>query len=458
MFKHVYPPWHKTAQRCLFVIAAILCITLPVVYGKHKGLSSRTLGAVLGVFFAFWLVFSLAVQFLVPSPRVESSLPIYTHSPIPVPVVLHTPTRSDALPSSPAIRLHPSTAAGAAVSSPPAAVTKGARFAEPEEAPESSSRPQNNVSFQTRPRGNTTDSTNSQTYPTFAAYRQAQHVNFDAFAQRVKRAFALSQQQQQQQQELEQQELEQQKELRDQEEALKQQEQGQQGDLYLRPTNPRQNSSSSVVPAPASTGTTATGTRPRSASAASMIGDFAERIKNGALFRRPSVLNSNSSVGADGQIGNSNSNSHDAALKAGQNNNSAHSTNGSSTMLDMAGIEITVTASEDNHPQPGMNGSEADAQPPSGTTTTTTTTGAAFDPASGSSISIIEPTRSYSEGIRRTAAASTPTTATTSTESPAVATTRPRSNTRESSPLAQPSNVMTHSSSSSSSSSSQSSD
>lgn len=60
MFKHVYPPWHKTAQRCLFVIAAILCITLPVVYGKHKGISSRTLGAVLGVFFALWLVFSVS--------------------------------------------------------------------------------------------------------------------------------------------------------------------------------------------------------------------------------------------------------------------------------------------------------------------------------------------------------------------------------------------------------------
>ncbi|KAG9327186.1 hypothetical protein KVV02_000902 [Mortierella alpina] len=352
MFKHVYPPWHKTAQRCLFVMAAILCITLPVVYGRHRGISSRTLGAVLGVFFALWLVFSLAVRFLVPSPRVESSLPVYTHSPIPVPVVLHTPTRSDAIPSSPAIRLHPSTAAGAVVSSPPAAVTKGARFADAEEPPESPSRPQNNVSFQTRPRGNTTDSTNSQTYPTFAAYRQAQHVNFDAFAQRVKRAFALSQQQQ-----------EQQKELLEQEEALKQQqEQGQQqDDLYLRPTNPRHNSSSSVVPAPASTGTTTTGTRSRSASAASMIGDFAERIKNGTLFRRPSVLNSNSNsssvVVVDGQSDNSN----DAALKGGSNKNStsAHSTNGSSTLVDMAGIEITVTASEDDHPQPGiMDGSE----------------------------------------------------------------------------------------------------
>ncbi|KAF9962469.1 hypothetical protein BGZ72_004838 [Mortierella alpina] len=422
MFKHVYPPWHKTAQRCLFVIAAILCITLPVVYGRHKGISSRTLGAVLGVFFALWLVFSLAVRFLVPSPRVESSLPVYTHSPIPVPVVLHTPTRSDALPSSPAIRLHPSTAAGAAVSSPPAAVTKGARFADAEEAAESPSRPQNNVSFQTRPRGNTTDSTNSQTYPTFAAYRQAQHVNFDAFAQRVKRAFALSQQQQ-----------EQQKELRDQEEALKQQhDQGQQqDDLYLRPTNPRHNSSS-AVPVLASTGTTTTGTRSRSASAASMIGDFAERIKNGTLFRRPSVLNSSPSV-ADGQSGNSN----DAALKGVKN--STHSTHGSSTVVDTAGIEITVTASEDDHPQPGINGSEADAQQ--------ATTRAIFGPASGSSISALEPTRISFEGSRTT----TPATAIAITESPAVTTTRPRSNTRESSPLAQPSNVMTHSGSNSSS-------
>ncbi|KAF9290739.1 hypothetical protein BGZ68_006136 [Mortierella alpina] len=373
-------------------------------------------------FFARWL----AVRFLVPSPRVESSLPVYTHSPIPVPVVLHSPTRSDALPSSPAIRLHPSTAAGAAVSSPPAAVTKGARFADAEEAPESPSRPQNNVSFQTRPRGNTTDSTNSQTYPTFAAYRQAQHVNFDAFAQRVKRAFALSQQQQ-----------EQEKELRDQEEAMKQQhEQGQQGDLYLRPTNPRQNSSSSVVPAPASTGTTTSGTRSRSASAASMIGDFAERIKNGTLFRRPSVLNSNNPSVADSQS----SNSNDAALK-GSVRNSAPSTNGSSTMVDMAGIEITVTASEDDHPQPGMDGSEAGAQQP------TATTRAIIDPASGSPISVIEPTKISSEGSRT---ATPPTTLTAAATGRPVVPTRPRSNTRESSPLAQPSNVITHSSSSNS--------
>ncbi|KAK3812563.1 MAG: hypothetical protein J3R72DRAFT_498645 [Linnemannia gamsii] len=214
MLHHVYPHWHKTAQRGFFIVAAILVITLPVVYGKHHSISSKVLGSVLGVFFAIWIVFSLIVRFLVPSPIVESTLPIYTHSPIPEPVVFYSPTRSDATPAAPAIRLHPSSAA----TPRPPKTGGGARFADDTATAAGTGADTNdssaqsaihsNVTFQTRPRGNTADSTSSFAYPTFAAYRQAQHVNFDAFAQRVKRAFALSQQQQQEQQrEMEEQEL-----------------------------------------------------------------------------------------------------------------------------------------------------------------------------------------------------------------------------------------------------------
>jgi len=59
MPKHVYPAWHKTAQRAFFLVGAVLCITLPVAYGKHRSISSKVLGAVLGVFFALWLLFSV---------------------------------------------------------------------------------------------------------------------------------------------------------------------------------------------------------------------------------------------------------------------------------------------------------------------------------------------------------------------------------------------------------------
>ncbi|KAF9402517.1 hypothetical protein BGZ94_004892, partial [Podila epigama] len=201
MRKHVYPVWHKSVQRAFFVVGAILCISLPVAYGRHRSISSVVLGTVLGIFFAAWLIFSLVVRFCVPSPQFESSLPIHTHSPIPTPVYMHTPAKADAQPIAPAIRLHP---ASTDTSSPPTPRT--ARFATSTTTNEDSDtdldtrQPTNNVvSFQTRPRGNTTDSTNSMVYPTFAAYRQAQHVNFDAFAQRVKRAFALSQAQEQQQ-------------------------------------------------------------------------------------------------------------------------------------------------------------------------------------------------------------------------------------------------------------------
>jgi hypothetical protein len=64
MWHHVYPSWHKTAQRCFFFIAVILLITLPVVYGKHHSISSKVLGSVLGVFFAIWIAFSVRLLIL----------------------------------------------------------------------------------------------------------------------------------------------------------------------------------------------------------------------------------------------------------------------------------------------------------------------------------------------------------------------------------------------------------
>ncbi|KAI1314974.1 hypothetical protein EDD11_001458 [Mortierella claussenii] len=418
MFKHVYPSWHKPVQRCIFIIAAVLCITLPVVYGKHGSISSITLGVVLGVFFAIWLAFSLVVRFLVPSPTVEPSLPVYTHSPIRTPVILHSPTRSNAQPLSPAIRLHPTSttsltaAAGVAeaagdgsLSSAAPAVTKGARFADPEET-ETPARAHHNVTFQTRPRGNTTDSTNSTTYPTFAAYRQAQHGNFDAVAQRVKRAFAISQQQQQRFKEEEELRRQQQLELEQQQLQQRQQQQLLQGSP-LRPPNARTQSYSGALAASAaaeSPGIKAnSGTRSRSASAASMIGDIADRIKNGTFFRRPSVNPTTMSVSAatnNTVYANAASSSNATKTSGGpdagfagdvtlnldgarsslkntdigsaitdKNNNSNPNQYHRNNKIDirepesepavghgfsgMSGIEITVTPSADDHPLPG---------------------------------------------------------------------------------------------------------
>lgn len=62
MFNHVYPAWHKPVQRVLFIIGALLCITLPVAYGKRRRISSKTLGIVLGLYFGLWLLFSVRKQ------------------------------------------------------------------------------------------------------------------------------------------------------------------------------------------------------------------------------------------------------------------------------------------------------------------------------------------------------------------------------------------------------------
>ncbi|KAF9140747.1 hypothetical protein BG015_001528 [Linnemannia schmuckeri] len=385
MWHHVYPHWHKTAQRCFFFLAVILLITLPVVYGKHHSISSKVLGSVLGVFFAIWIAFSV-LRFLVPSPVVESTLPIYTHSPIPDPVVLYSPTRSDAIPAAPAIRLHPSSAATPRVPGR----TGGARFADdPVDSNvaagtgNEATATHNNVTFQTRPRGNTADSTSSFAYPTFAVYRQAQHVNFDAFAQRVKRAFALSQQQQQR--ELEEQEL--QKQQRAQQQDEQDGEIKQQHPLSLdqqRPSNSRSNSTSAVPSSTLATNAPGTGTRSRSSSAASMMSDFAERLKAGKLFRRSSNLSlratavanaAASETGANTGAGVSSSTlSKRPSNQQLKSNNTVDDAELLSAPLAPSGIEIKVTPSEDDHPSTdNAHVSTATATTGSAPTTTTTT-------------------------------------------------------------------------------------
>ncbi|KAG9062011.1 hypothetical protein KI688_006731 [Linnemannia hyalina] len=395
MWHHVYPHWHKAAQRCFSFIAVVLLITLPVVYGKHHSISSKVLGSVLGVFFAIWIAFSLIVRFLVPSPVVESTLPIYTHSPIPDPVVLYSPTRSDATPAAPAIRLHPSSAA-----TPRApGRTGGARFADDpvdvDAAAEGTGGAiRNNVTFQTRPRGNTADSTSSFAYPTFAAYRQAQHVNFDAFAQRVKRAFALSQQQQQEQQrELEEQELQKQQQQQDEElDELKQQQQ--QHPLSLdqqRPTNSRSNSTSAVPSSTLATNAPATGTRSRSSSAASMMSDFAERLKTGKLFRRASNLSlrttavANAAASEAAGVSSSTLSKRPSNQQLKDSNNTAGDAELLSSPLAPLGIEITVTPSEDDHPSTGNAHTPTTTTATAKATATATTGSAPAIPASAAS-------------------------------------------------------------------------
>ncbi|KAF9098363.1 hypothetical protein BGX27_000807 [Mortierella sp. AM989] len=331
---HVYPLWHKTAQRYLSVIAAILCIAFPVAYGEGS-ISSETLGAVLGIYFGLWLVFSLIVRFLVPSPNFEPSLPVYTHS-SPVPNTLHSPTHADAQPLSSAIRIHPSTASKEG--STDKSASKGARFADPEDSPHTQEHPRHRiVTFQTRPRAGTTDSTNSTVFPTFAAYRQAQNNSIDAFAQRVKKAFAISQQQQEQariaevlRRQKKEEEEEEQRELQEQ-----QQLQQQQQDIPMQPTNTRHRSSSNVFPLSSSSVPRPGGNRLRSSSAASMFSDIAERIKNGSLFKRSSSYGNTTAATEEEGIDNEQLR-QDPTMEPG--------------LGGLSGIEIMVTSSEDNHP------------------------------------------------------------------------------------------------------------
>jgi hypothetical protein len=63
MAKHVYPPWYNPVQKVLFVIAAILCIVLPVVYGEARAISSTSVIVVLVLYFAAWATFSVRTAF-----------------------------------------------------------------------------------------------------------------------------------------------------------------------------------------------------------------------------------------------------------------------------------------------------------------------------------------------------------------------------------------------------------
>ncbi|KAG0375015.1 hypothetical protein BGX24_009655 [Mortierella sp. AD032] len=194
----------------------------------------------------------------------------------------------------------------------------------------------------------------------------AQHVNFDAFAQRVKRAFALSQQQQQEQQremeeqELQKQQLAEQQHMNEQGE-LKQQQQPLSLDQQ-RPTNSRSNSASAVPSSTLSTFNNPPGTRSRSSSAASMIGDFAERLKAGKLFRRSSNLSLRATAVANAAASEAGagtgagvSSSTLSKRPSNQQLNISGSNNSSdpellSAPLAPSGIEIMVTPSEDDHP------------------------------------------------------------------------------------------------------------
>ncbi|KAF9344791.1 hypothetical protein BGX26_003906 [Mortierella sp. AD094] len=303
MFNHVYPAWHKPAQKAFFFFAAILCITLPAIYGsqrKPRRISPEGMGVIFGVYLGLWALFSLVVRFLVPSPTVESTLPSYDPSPIPEPAILHTPSRANAVPTSPAIRLHTPTTATAGPK-----VAKGARFADDSENELSSGTPStpterhtNNVTFQARPgAGYTEDSSRSvSAYPTYADYRQSQHGNFDAFAQRIKRAFATSQQQQQEQELRRQQELEQQH----------MQELGMVG-LDLRSVDTEsKNVNVSTATLPSSARHDANNNRRLSASSVNIFSDLADRIRNG-FSRSQSNLPARSSTDAQGETRGNNS-------------------------------------------------------------------------------------------------------------------------------------------------------
>lgn len=209
----------------------------------------------------------------------------------------------------------------------------------------------------------------------------------------MKRAFALSQQQEQEQQR----ELEEQ-ELQKQQLALQQQQQNDEelGELkqqdrhfplsldQQRPTNSRSNSTSAVPSSTLATNAPAPGTRSRSSSAASMMSDFAERLKAGKLFRRSSNLSLRATAVANAASETAGANSGAAVssnprskLPSSQqpkdSNNTADGTELLSSPLAPTGIEIMVTPSEDDHPSTGY----AHTPTTTATATATATTGSA---------------------------------------------------------------------------------
>ncbi|KAF9166938.1 hypothetical protein BGX21_005994 [Mortierella sp. AD011] len=251
----------------------------------------------------------LVVRFLVPSPTVESALPSYDPSPIPVPAVLHSPSRPNAVPASPAIRLHAPTTAATAAASPK--VAKGARFADDSEDEPSSGTPTvarqaNNVTFQARPGAGFSENSSGSipTYPTFADYRQSQHGNLDAFAQRIKRAFATSQQQQQEQELRRQQKLEEERQI---------QEMGMVG-LDMKPLDAESKSvkslSDSVKP-DINDNSNNNNNRRLSTSSANIFSDLADRIRSG--FNRPqSNFQTRSSTDVQGEAHDNNNHTQDS--------------------------------------------------------------------------------------------------------------------------------------------------
>ncbi|KAF9985903.1 hypothetical protein BGZ79_005387, partial [Entomortierella chlamydospora] len=252
----------------------------------------------------------LVVRFLVPSPAVESALPSYDPSPIPVPAILHSPSRPNAVPASPAIRLHAPTTTATATASPK--VAKGARFAddsddEPSSGTPTVARQTNNVTFQARPgAGFSEDSSGSiPAYPTFADYRQSQHGNLDAFAQRIKRAFATSQQQQQEQELRRQQKLEEEQQI---------QEMGMVG-LDMKPLDAESKSvrslSDSVRPDTNNNNNSNNNNRRLSTSSANIFSDLADRIRNG-FNRSQNNLQTRSSTDVQGETHDNNNHTQDS--------------------------------------------------------------------------------------------------------------------------------------------------
>ncbi|KAF9373227.1 hypothetical protein CPB97_000718 [Podila verticillata] len=258
----------------------------------------------------------LGMRYGVASYTVESTLPIHTPTPAP-PILLHSPTGRNAVPAAPAIKIssaHHSTVTKVDQDdeqddeyqlkhhrrtqppSPTAPPSSPVNFGPPS--------PRTNrvafaggegVKFQTRPRGMTGDSTNSEIYPTYATYRQQQRGNFDAFAQRIRKALETANAQHR----LEQEELMEQRRREEEEQIrlqnLSETDDGSGGGRQPLPaisaTHTRQileadgSSISSAGEGPSQTlSVSTTKGRPRSSSAASMISNLSEKIRLGSGF------------------------------------------------------------------------------------------------------------------------------------------------------------------------------
>lgn len=264
----------------------------------------------------------LGMRYGVASHTVESTLPIHTPTPAP-PILLHSPTGRNAVPAAPAIKIssaHHSTTTEedqddgqddeyqlkhqhhlrTQPPSPPAVPPSSpVNFgpSSPRINGVTFSENGGGVKFQTRPRGMTGDSTNSQIYPTYATYRQQQHANFDAFAQRIRKALETANAQHRQEQEelLEKQRREAEEQIRLQNLNETDDGSGSDGDRQPLPaisaTHTRQileadrSSISSAGAGPSQTLSVSTiKGRPRSSSAASMISNLSEKIRLGSGF------------------------------------------------------------------------------------------------------------------------------------------------------------------------------